>query len=84
MSFPPYIWNQIKNKTSQDFIRALRKQYGEPDEINGAEHLWRISRTEHISIHYHGKKGYGPKLIKNLIRQAGWTIENMKELKFIK
>lgn len=84
MKYPPNIWNQLKNKTAKNFIRALEKDGAERDDTMGAEQIFRYPDGRRISIHFHPKKTYKPKLLKALLEDTGWSIEDMKRLKFIK
>jgi len=82
MKYSHQVWEQIKNKTSLDFIRALNKQLGGPDTVTGSEYIYRFPDKRRVSIHRH-KKSYGPKLLKALLDKIHWTEEQMKEFKFI-
>ena len=84
MKFPAHIWNQLKNKTSKDFISALEKDGWERVETIRAEQIFRYPDGRRISIHFHPNKTYGPKLLKALIEDTGWSTEDMKRLGFIK
>ncbi len=49
------------------------------------EHIFRHpTQIKRVSIHYHPKKTYGPKLLKKLLRQIGWTEDDLRRLKLIK
>jgi len=84
MKFPTNIWNQLKNKTCKDFIHALEKDGYKIDATKGAEQIYRHPDGRRVSIHFHPGKGYGPKLLKDLIKDTGWSLEDMKRLGFIK
>ena len=84
MAFDKNIWNQLKNKTADDFIRALKKDKWDLDNTVGAEQIFRHPDGRRVSIHYHPKKTYGAKLLNSLLEDIGWSIEEMKKLKFIK
>ena len=71
MKFPVHIWNQLKNKTSRDFIRALEKDGWERDVTSGAEQIYRHQDGRRVSIHFHPKRTYTPKLLKALIKDTG-------------
>ena len=78
------IWNQLKNKSADDFISALQKDGWNKDTTIGAEQIFRHPDGRRISIHYHPRKTYQPKLLKRLLEDIGWTENEMKKLKFIK
>lgn len=85
MKFPPDIWNQLRNKTPKDLISALNKELGKPDQIKGNEYVYRFPDGRRVSIHYHPtKRPYGPKLLKGLLTDIGWTESDMRRLKLIK
>lgn len=37
-----------------------------------------------VVIHFHPKKQYGPRLIRYLVRDIGWSDEDLRRLKMIK
>ena len=78
------VWNQLKNKTANDLISALRKDGWVLDVTRGAEQIYRHSSGKCVSIHYHPKKTYGQSLLKALLNDIGWSTDDMKRLKFIK
>ena len=87
MKFQRNIWNQIKYLTSKEIYNALVKDDNwELVETVGAQQIFRNSSGKTISIHLHpsGKKGYGPSLLKELIKQTGWSEKDMRRLKLIK
>ena len=84
MKFPPHVWNQLKNKTADDLISALKKDGWDPDEKIGAQQVWRHLDGRRVSIHYHPKETYGPNLLKALFKDTGWTESDMRRLKLIK
>lgn len=84
MKYPSNIWNQLKNLTSQNLIRALKKDGAERDVTIGAEQIFRFPDGRRVSIHLHPKKTYGPKLLKALLDDTGWSLDDMKRLGLIK
>lgn len=84
MKYPRHIWNQLKNKTAKDLIYALQKDGAIRDETIGPEQIFRYSDGRRVSIHFHPNKTYGPKLLKALLNDIGWTQKDMKRLKLIK
>jgi len=83
---PKHIWDQLKALSSGDLIRALEKDGWEQVDHEGAEQIFRHPDGRLVSIHHHPTKkaGYGPKLLKNLLMQIGWSEEDMRRLKLIK
>jgi len=84
MKFRKPIWNQLKNKSADDLISALTRDGAVLDDRVGAEQIYRYPDGRRVSIHYHPKKTYGPKLLKALLEEAGWTEADMRRLKLIK
>ncbi len=84
MKFSSQIWDQIKNKTASEIIRALEKDAWHRDTTSGAEHVFRHPDGRRVSIHFHPSKTFGPKLLKGLLQDIGWTEEDMRRLKFIR
>ena len=84
MSFSTNVWNQLKNKTAEDLVSALKKDGFERDVTRGATLAYRHPDTRRAVIHYHPKKTYKPKLLKKLISDVGWSEEDLKRLKLIK
>ena len=83
------IWNQLKNKTSQDLIKALKKDGWILDDTIGAVNSYRKVETngttsKRITIHVHSKNTYKPDLLKHLLDQTGWNKEDFIRLKLIK
>jgi predicted RNA binding protein YcfA (HicA-like mRNA interferase family) len=72
MSFAPHVWAQLKNLTCDEIIAALKK-----------ERIYR-KPPNRVSIHYHPQKTYGPKMLKGLLDDIGWTEAQMRKLKLIK
>ena len=85
MDFSANVWNQIKNKSPKDFIKALRKDGWNKDASKGAVQVFRNPRdNRRVTIHVHPGKIYGPLMVKALIEDIGWSIQDMKRLGFIK
>ncbi len=84
MSFSKNVWNQLKNTTADELIKALKKDGFEYDETSGAVQVYRHPDGRRVTIHYHPKKTYGAGLLKQLISDIGWSEADMKRLKLIK
>jgi len=78
------VWNRLKNTTADQLISALKKdRWNLEPNCKGAIQVYRNSKGDRVSIHYHPKKSYGPKLLKGLLDDIGWTEEQLKELGLI-
>ena len=84
-SFSPNVWNQLKNKSANDLIKALLKDgFRLVDKIR-TERIYRHPDSRKVTIHYHkGSKTYGAGLLKALLEDTGWSEEDMRKLKLIK
>lgn len=80
----PSVWNQLKNRTVSDLIRALKADGWKEDSTSGATRAFRPGLRRRVVIHYHPKKTYGPKLLKALLDDIGWSTTDLKRLKLIK
>ena len=84
MSLSKRAWDQIKSVTSGELARALDKDGWSKVKSTRNQHLYRHEDGRRVSLHYHPDKTYGPNLLKDLLRDIGWTEADMKRLKLIK
>ncbi len=84
MAFNKAIWDQLKNTTASDLIRALSADDWEEDVRRGATRAFRKGAGKRVVIHYHPKSTYGAKMLKALINDIGWSEDDLKRLKLIK
>ncbi len=87
MAYAPNIWNQLKNLTAEDIIKALQRDGWTRDPSSKGAVLAYIkygSPTQRVTIHFHPKKTYGAKLLKALIDDIGWDEADLKRLKLIR
>lgn len=85
MAFSPAVWSQLKNKTADELVAALRRDGWERESTPGAIHVYRHPDSgKRATIHYHPRKTYGPKLLQSLLNDIGWSEEHMRRLKLIK
>lgn len=83
MSWPPNVWNQVKNLTCDEIISALKKDLWEQDTKRGAELVYKKGNRR-VVIHYHPRKTYrSAKLLNNLIEDIGWSEADLRRLKLI-
>ncbi|MYH71141.1 MAG: addiction module toxin, HicA family, partial [Acidimicrobiia bacterium] len=64
--------------------RALIADGWEEDVKSGATRAFRKGVGKRVVIHYHPKKTYGAKLLQALIKDIGWSEDDLKKLKLIK
>ena len=84
MAFSKQVWDQLRNKSPKDLMSALEKDGAVLDTTRGAVQVYRYSNGERVTIHFHPGKTYGPKLLKALIEDIGWSEKDMRRLKLIK
>jgi predicted RNA binding protein YcfA (HicA-like mRNA interferase family) len=89
LKYPKEIWDQLKNITCDEFTRALKNDGFKKDITQGYSSGARIVflhpvDKRRIAIDYHPGKTYGPKLLKKLLADTDWTINDMRRLKLIK
>jgi len=79
---------QLKSRTSADFIRALKRDNWEELTNRGATRPFTKTNASgkrlRVVIHYHPKNTYGPKLLKSLMEDTGWTDGDLRRLKPIR
>ena len=84
MAFAKSVWDQLRNRTSGDLIRALLADGWEEDVTKGATRAFRKGHGQRVVIHFHPKKTHGPNLLKGLIEDIGWSVDDLRKLKLIK
>ncbi len=87
MAFPQQVWNQLKSISADDLIDALKRDGYEQDPASSDATIAFIkqgSPNKRVVIHYHPRKTYGPKLLKALLADIGWSEADMRRLRLIK
>lgn len=87
MAFPPNVWNQLKNLTAEQIITALERDGWTRDPSSKGATLGYIKEgasRQRIVIHYHPRKTYGPGLLKGLLADIGWSLDDLRRLKLVK
>ena len=62
MSYPSNVWNQLKDKSPGELIKALLNDGWTLDESRGAVQVYikaQSKRAKRITIHLHPHKSYG-------------------------
>lgn len=83
MNYAPNVWAQLKSKSPDELIAALLKDGWSCDMDGGSMRVY-LKGSNRVSIHYHPKKTYGPKMLKGLLDDIGWSESEMRALKLIK
>ena len=83
-SYPAHVWNQLKNLTAEELCRALDRDGWIRDTAGGSMRIYRHPDGRRVSVHYHAQKTYGPKMLKGLFDDMGWSLDDMRRLKLIK
>jgi predicted RNA binding protein YcfA (HicA-like mRNA interferase family) len=84
MDYSGQVWDQLKNLTADEIVRALKKDGWVREAGRGAIHIYLGPGKKRVGIHYHPQKTYGPKLLKNLLEDIGWSESDLRRLKLIK
>lgn len=79
----PEVWAQLRNITAEDLSHALEID-GWAERKRGGSRIIYIKGQRMVSIHYHPHKTYGPKQLRGLLEDIGWSEEDLKRLKLIK
>ena len=79
----PDAWDQLKNITADDLIRALENDGWKLRSGSGSRRIY-LNGSKLVSIHYHPKKAYGRNLLRDLLKDIGWSENDLKRLKLIK
>ena len=82
-------WGQLKNKTVQDIMRALRKdgwvEEDNPRSTVAFRHPDRIDPAHNrVVLHVHPKKTMGAKLLKGLLDAIDWSESDLARLGLVK
>ena len=94
-SYRRVVWDQLKNITKQQLIRAIERDGWIREETKGRQgkkgantlayrHPDRPPNANRIVIHPHPKRTMSPSLLKDLLAVLGWTEEGLVRLKLIK
>ncbi|KWB54209.1 type II toxin-antitoxin system HicA family toxin [Burkholderia ubonensis] len=85
MSFPGHIWDQLRSISADELIGALERDGFELEPGPGSIRIYRHPTTKsRVSVHYHPNKTFGPKLLKGLLEDIGWSVDDLKRLKLVK
>jgi predicted RNA binding protein YcfA (HicA-like mRNA interferase family) len=84
LSFSKQIWDQLKNKTADEIISALKRDGAVLDVTRGSARVFRYPDGRMAAVHYHPHKTYGPEMLKGLINDIGWTEADLRRLKLVK
>ena len=79
------ILEQLKNKTTTDWINALKKDGWVEEHSSGAtrgfvKQAMNGSGRRRVVIHHHPKKQFGPRLTKMLLEDTKWSEDDLIRL----
>lgn len=77
------VWSQLKSLTAKDLIGALCRDGWEEEASRGATRGFKKD-DKRIVVHYHPKKTYRPKLLKDLLGKTDWAADDLRRLRLIK
>jgi predicted RNA binding protein YcfA (HicA-like mRNA interferase family) len=84
MEYSAQVWEQLKNLTAEEIVRALIKDGWVKEKGSGGIRIYLGPDKKRVGIHYHPHKTFGPKLLKGLLEDIGWTESDFERLKLIK
>lgn len=75
MAFSMHIYNQIKNTTKQDFIKALKRDGFVRDQLSkqGAILVYMHEDGRRVTVHWHNRQSFGKHRLFLMLESAGWT-----------
>lgn len=83
MRYPKNIWEQLKNLSKSKLIKFLEKDGWVLDTEFDKYRTYRKGMKK-IIIYYHRNNFKNPNLLKKILDDIGWTIEDLRRLKMIK
>jgi predicted RNA binding protein YcfA (HicA-like mRNA interferase family) len=86
MAFSGPVWDQLKGLTAGDLAKALTRDNWTVDTKGGSQHIFRSPThpPRRVSVHIHAKKTYGPKMLRGLLDDTGWTEDDLRRLKLVR
>jgi predicted RNA binding protein YcfA (HicA-like mRNA interferase family) len=83
MALDGNVWDQLRNITAGNLAKALERDGWTRDTKGGSQYIyWKNGRR--VSVHIHPQKTFGAKLLKGLLDDTGWTVEDYRRLKLIR
>jgi predicted RNA binding protein YcfA (HicA-like mRNA interferase family) len=89
MAYSTNVWNQLKNLSVEAIISALLRDGWKEEsrgKTSGTRAFMKVigQSSARIVIHYHPGKTYGPKFLRGLLSDIGWSEDDLRRLKLIK
>lgn len=79
MKYSKQAWSQLKNTKYDEFICALLEDGYKPGSFKGARREYLHPVRGRIVIHYH-KKTIRRKALKGLLKDTGWTDDDVRRI----
>ena len=83
-TIPKRVWDQLRSTTVQQIASALVRDSWKREVKSGARHPYRSLDGRRVVLHVHPKGEKGPRVLKGLIEDIGWTEDDLVRLKLIK
>ena len=90
MAYSSATWNQLKGLTLKELAKALKRDGWTEEQRSGATVGFiktigngAVSRRR-VVLHVHPGKSFGPRLLKALLDDIGWSEEDLIRLKLIR
>jgi predicted RNA binding protein YcfA (HicA-like mRNA interferase family) len=88
VAYSAHVWNQLKSITAGELAKALERDAWAKDTQGGSMYIFRKPNQDgtsrRVSIHFHPQKTYGPRLLKDLFDDIGWSEADLRRLKLVK
>jgi len=84
MKLTPSAWAQLKSVTVGRLCAALEKDGWMLDMAGGSGRVYRHHDGRRVAIHYHPGKTFGAGMLRMLLKDTGWSMEDLRRLKLIK
>ena len=82
------VWDQLNNKTVQDIQKAMKRDGWVLEDGNRGPPAYhnpnKPPNANRIVLHVHPKQVKGPKVLKKILDDLGWTEQDMLDLKLVK
>jgi predicted RNA binding protein YcfA (HicA-like mRNA interferase family) len=71
---------KLPRLTASEIIRALEKSGFSLSRQSGSHKIYKNSTGNRVTVPYHSGKILHPKIMRNILRDMGLTVEELKEL----
>ncbi len=72
--------DRLPRVTAAEIINALEKDGFYLARSSGSHRIYKNSAGKRVTVPFHAGKILHPKILKNILNDAGWSVEELKEL----